>query len=423
MLRNLSCAVALAVAGGPAFAQEAEGSKLRRSSAQTAQPARAAHRTRQPRHMVIPKAPRRASSTAYLRDRRVRAFRRRGGTGTALVNLGESELVSEATSIKLARPWSPPSRRRTVEGEEAFFQTLALGAGSRERRPFLSGIATKRDPHTPGLQTRPRLQGVPRRPAERRWRPAALGGANGLFVELGAELGRGRVFPGTDRNRNGANAGSLFGHIGGDVGASIAWRAGLSYLRTSPQDRAFTGLDTLGGEVTQSFTGRSRMWIADFVLKWAPNGNPSVTNFKLQGEYFRRRESGMLTFDDSAQDAPQFGAALTDSYSSRQSGWYGQAVYQFVPRWRVGYRYDRLDHGTVENGIIARRLGPTAADFPLLMADHNPTRNTAMLDWSPSEFSRWRLQYASDKSRVGLTDNQILLQYILSLGAHGAHKF
>jgi hypothetical protein len=215
----------------------------------------------------------------------------------------------------------------------------------------------------------------------------------------------------------------LFGHVGGDIGASTAWRAGLSYLRTSAQDRAFTDLDALGGEVTQSLTGRSRTWIADFILKWAPGGNASLTNFKLQGEYFHRKESGTLTFDDTAQTTPQFGTPFSHGYSSRQSGWYAQAVYQFMPRWRAGYRYDRLSHGTVDNGIVANGLGPTAADFPLLMADYNPTRNSAMVDWSPTEFSRLRLQYALDKSRIGVTDNQLLLQYILSLGAHGAHRF
>jgi hypothetical protein len=88
----------------------------------------------------------------------------------------------------------------------------------------------------------------------------------------------------------------------------------------------------------------------------------------------------------------------------------------------VGYRYDTLRYGTVSNGIVDNGLGPTAADFPVL-ANHSPTRNTLMLDWSPTEFSRLRLQLASDKSRLGVTDNQVLVQYIYSLGAHGAHKF
>jgi hypothetical protein len=46
-----------------------------------------------------------------------------------------------------------------------------------------------------------------------------------------------------------------------------------------------------------------------------------------------------------------------------------------------------------------------------------------MVDYSWSEFSRMRLQYAQDKSMQGLTDDQITLQYIMSLGPHGAHKF
>jgi hypothetical protein len=46
-----------------------------------------------------------------------------------------------------------------------------------------------------------------------------------------------------------------------------------------------------------------------------------------------------------------------------------------------------------------------------------------MFDYSPSEFTRFRLQFAQDKSQQNITDNQIVLQYIFNLGAHGAHKF
>jgi hypothetical protein len=46
-----------------------------------------------------------------------------------------------------------------------------------------------------------------------------------------------------------------------------------------------------------------------------------------------------------------------------------------------------------------------------------------MIDWSPSEFSRVRLQFAQDRSRPGAPDNQWFLQYMMSLGAHGAHSF
>jgi hypothetical protein len=310
-----------------------------------------------------------------------------------------------------------------LEVEEAFVQTLSLGQGlTIKGGRFLSGIGYQNEIHQHAWD----FQDAPLA------YKAFLGGRliddgvqvkwvapTDLLIELGAEVGRGLTFPGSDRNKNGAGAWTLFGHIGGDIGVSSAWRAGLSYYRTSPENRGFEDIDTLGNPVTQAFTGTSKLWIGDFVWKWAPNGNATVNNFKLQGEYFRRTEDGQLSYNDNGA---QFGA-LADAFNTRQSGWYLQGVYQFMPRWRAGYRYDRLNMGTVNNAIVANGLGPTPADFPLLMTAHNPTRNTLMLDWSPTEFSRIRLQFASDKSRVNATDNQVMLQYIYSLGAHGAHRF
>jgi hypothetical protein len=129
----------------------------------------------------------------------------------------------------------------------------------------------------------------------------------------------------------------------------------------------------------------------------------------VQGEYFRRKENGELTYDTAL-------ANVTDSYSVTQSGWYVQSVYQFIPRWRSGLRYDRLDPGVAQVG--AANVGNVIADYAF-----NPTRTTWMLDYSPSEFSRFRLQLAHDISRQGLADNQLFVQYIMSLGAHGAHQY
>ena len=240
------------------------------------------------------------------------------------------------------------------------------------------------------------------------------------FVELGAEIGRGRAFPGSNRDKNGAGAGNLFAHLGGDIGASTAWRLGLSHLRTTAQNRNYDDLDSTGTQVNNSFDGSSRLWGLDGVLKWAPNGNPGYNNFKLQGEYFLRREDGNFTYN-TANAAGATRATQTDTLRSAQSGWYAQGVYQFMPMWRAGYRYDRLNSGTVKLGLVDSGA-LAAADFPIYAA-HKATRNTLMLDFNPSEFSRLRLQFASDKSRLGATDNQVFLQYIISLGAHGAHKF
>ena len=62
-----------------------------------------------------------------------------------------------------------------------------------------------------------------------------------------------------------------------------------------------TDLDSTGTTVTNSFSGQIRVsGSLDGVLKWAPNGNPTYNNFKLQGEYFRRSENGNLTYDTQA---------------------------------------------------------------------------------------------------------------------------
>ena len=85
-----------------------------------------------------------------------------------------------------------------------------------------------------------------------------------------------------------------------------------------------------------------------------------------------------------------------------------------MPYWRIGLRTERLDHGTVDfssNSVYLQRQ------------DFNPSKNSVMVDYNPSEFSRIRLQFAQDKSRQGVTDNQAFVQYQMSLGAHGAHQF
>ena len=80
-----------------------------------------------------------------------------------------------------------------------------------------------------------------------------------------------------------------------------------------------------------------------------------------------------------------------------------------------------MDSGTARIGLVTSGLLPPRA-FPTLLAS-SPERTTFMLDWSLSEFSRLRAQYAWDQARASETDRQFLLQYIFAIGAHGAHKF
>jgi len=241
-----------------------------------------------------------------------------------------------------------------------------------------------------------------------------------IFFEVGVEAGRGANFPGSERNKNGSNSGEVFFHVGDDVGASNSYRIGASYRKTTAAGRQYEDVNSLDEDVINAFDGDSKMWSLDLVWKWAQNGDPSKRHFKFQAEYMHREENGTLTYDADGTSTPGTG---TDSYKAKQSGWYAQAVYQFMPRWRVGLRYDQLDYGTVDNGLVNNGInGLTASDFPLI-AEHDPKRITAMMDFSPSEFSRFRLQFSRDEARFSESDNQVFLQYIMSLGAHGGHKF
>lgn len=334
-------------------------------------------------------------------------------------NLGESELVIAANIDPLFRgtlrlALAPDN---TLGVEEASIQTLGLGEGfNLKAGRFRSGVGYLNElhPHEWDFSDAPLpyqaffgnalgMDGV-----QLRWLAPTP-----VFLEFGAETARAMSFPATDeaKNKNGLMSAAAFVHLGGDVGVSNSWRGGVSYFASQPKDRSYD--DPLNG-ISNSFSGRSRTWIADLLWKWAPNGNRKVTNLKLQGEYFRRTETGDLVYD-TASTAQQGG------YRNAQSGFYAQAIYQFMPNWRIGYRYDRLRSGAADIGLV-NNGSLTAADLPLL-ANYAPSRNTLMLDWSPSEFSRLRLQYAQDKSRPEATDHQLWLQYVVSMGAHGGHKF
>jgi hypothetical protein len=63
-------------------------------------------------------------------------------------------------------------------------------------------------------------------------------------------------------------------------------------------------------------------------------------------------------------------------------------------------------------------LPPTTLDSD----DQSPWRISSMIDFSNSEFSRIRLQYSHEGTGLGNAD-LIFLQYIMSLGSHGAHQY
>jgi hypothetical protein len=84
-------------------------------------------------------------------------------------------------------------------------------------------------------------------------------------------------------------------------------------------------------------------------------------------------------------------------------GMYASADYQFARRWFAGARYDWSER---------------ADDASL--ADKGPS---VVLTFWPSEFSQVRGQYRRLRFGEGITANEILFQFLFSIGAHGAHAF
>jgi hypothetical protein len=103
-----------------------------------------------------------------------------------------------------------------------------------------------------------------------------------------------------------------------------------------------------------------------------------------------------------------------DSLLRKQDGFYIQGVYR-KDRWGIGARYELLDllYDTFEQGGVQKDAG------------RKPHRETASLEYNPSEFSRMRLQYNHDRTDMTThrTNNEVILQFDFSIGAHAAHSF
>lgn len=355
-------------------------------------------------------------------NRQVTGFLPDGTAGDAArgFSVNDSELVFAANIDPYFRGYlNAVLNDGTVGVEEAWFQSLALGQGLTVKGGrFRSGIGYQNEqhPHAWDFATNNLMydtlfgEGYGNDGLQLKWVAPTE-----RFTELGAEIGRGSNFPGSDRNKNGIGSYAIYGHVGGDVGDSHSWRSGVSYLSTRAAERSGSLADFADVAVNTAFTGDSRTWLADFVWKWAPLGNATVNNFKFAAEVFRRQENGDLMCDDLDPAIPSACTAdISGAYRATQTGGYAQGVYQFMPHWRAGYRYDLLDPGS-------RDYGTNNATLP--RPDYQPSRHSLMVDYSPSEFTRLRLQYTKDRASEGQDENQWYVQYIFSLGTHGAHTF
>jgi len=186
--------------------------------------------------------------------------------------------------------------------------------------------------------------------------------------------------------------------VGGDLSISQSWQAGFSYLNnrqthghTEDDDDHDHDHDHSEHSHSASYTSEN-LYITDLVWKWAPGGNNRQRQLTLSGEYLYADNLNEYATSDDVHE-----------------GWYASAVYQFAPQWSAGARYGQVElqdaHG---DHFHAQELKDT----------------DVMLAWSRSHFSTIRLQYThQDAEGFDRADNTLMLQYVMSFGAHSAHGF
>ncbi len=324
------------------------------------------------------------------------------GPGPQGISLGESE-ISFAANVddkfygQFTVSYHDDNGNVGTEIEEAYIDTLTLPDGFNVRAGrFFSdiGYLNSHHTHTDNFVDRPLAY------------QAFLGNQYGddgaqvrwvaptdTFLELGGEAFRGEDFPSGGADHSGVGAWTLFAHAGGDVGTENSWLAGLSLLKTRATD------------ADDGFSGDSTLYLADGTWKWAPNGNTKDGGLTLRSELFLDQRDGTYTTPNDIEINPL--DPLTIPWVGDRRGAYVEAVYRLSRTWDLGYRFDKL-------------WGSGSAPF---VSNFDPVRNSIEATWRNSEFSFFRLQYSHDEPNRGSKDNAVYLQYDVSLGAHGAHKF
>ena len=218
----------------------------------------------------------------------------------------------------------------------------------------------------------------------------------------------------------------LFSYIGGDeLPDESGARLWVGWLKLSPNLPPKHGLQAglFGGrgihqeEHDGDADGEHDHWLdghglfagADLVYKYDSKQAYGLGDFILQGEYFWRKK-----------DLSVYRHDLNSLFEGRdrideQDGYYLQALYGFLPRWRAGLRWEQV-------GLTNESAFPDGAT-EIYDASH---RIAGMLDFTPTEFSRIRLQ--ANRGEYELEDGtedfwQVYLQLMVSLGTHGAHNF
>jgi len=191
----------------------------------------------------------------------------------------------------------------------------------------------------------------------------------GIFLEATGQLFRGDsgdVFKASTKSDV-----STVAHLRGykDLTESTNLDLGLSYAR---------GHNDAGDNFLTQLYG------VDATLRWKPLRRAIYHSFIGRGEFIWSQR----------QQLP---------FEQRSFGFYTSGDYQLGRRWFLGGRYDHSQ----------RSRFPIATD----------QGGSVVLTYWPSEFSQVRGQYRFVRYAGNIDSHELLMQFMFSLGAHGAHPF
>ena len=213
-----------------------------------------------------------------------------------------------------------------------------------------------------------------------------------------------------------------FMKYGPDFGADHAIQLGLSggYARqyVSGYDKHFHGDEPH----TTAQIGNS--WFAglDSVYKYSSGKAYGEGDLRLTSEYFYvERDLAQYSGDyhgHSSHGKTTYhleGATKGTSYTEKQDGFYLEGVYGVMPRWQVGLRAEAL-------GLINKKWhGGHHAELESLDTSY---KYSGQVTWRPVEPVFLRAQFNhKDFAGDDSSSKEVILQFNVALGAHGAHNF
>ncbi|MDX1804428.1 MAG: hypothetical protein R3292_10115 [Alcanivorax sp.] len=232
-------------------------------------------------------------------------------------------------------------------------------------------------------------------------------GLNGFGGELdskatAADLGVNESQLGLSQ-KSGPNLFTGFVRFAPDLGSTQALQLGVSSAYHRQQQGLFSAQ---GGELVSQ--GDASLYGAQAVYKRFATGEYGKGSLNLAAEYFYASGKQQASF------ATQASLADANVRQTEQAG-YIQATYGFAPRWKIGYRH-------AVAGINSRlKVAGETRDL------HASNQDSLALTWQLTEFSRFRFQVSHDRLHDSSDQlqraNQVNLQYIMVMGAHGAHTF